>query len=155
MSRNAVSCVVTSLIVACVSVCTVPLAAQAPRTVRLIGNDSLHYAPPTFTAKPGERITVEMRTMSMQPAEQMSHNFVMLKPGSNIDAFVAAAAKEKLHGFMPPALKAQVLVATDMVAANGIAKVTFAAPTKPGVYAFFCTFPGHYSGGMKGTLVVK
>lgn len=154
MSRRLSLCVF-SLVVTCVSVFAVPLSAQAPRTIRLMGNDSLHYSFSTITAKPGERVTIEMRTMSMQSAEQMSHNFVMLKPGSNIDQFVAAAAKDKLHGFMPPALKAQVLVATDMVAAGDVAKVTFAVPAKPGTYTFFCSFPGHYSGGMKGTLIVK
>jgi uncharacterized cupredoxin-like copper-binding protein len=33
--------------------------------------------------------------------------------------------------------------------------VTFTVPKKPGVYTFICTFPGHFAGGMKGTLTVK
>lgn len=155
MSRNAVSSCVTSLIVAFVSVLSVPLAAQAPRTVRLMGNDSLHYSAPTINAKAGEKITIEMRTMSMQSADKMAHNFVLLKPGSSIDKFVAAAAKEKMRGFIPAALKAEILIASDMAAANEMVKVTFTVPSKPGTYTFFCSFPGHYSGGMKGTLIVK
>ena len=33
--------------------------------------------------------------------------------------------------------------------------VDFVAPTKPGKYMFICTFPGHFAGGMTGTLTVK
>jgi azurin len=31
--------------------------------------------------------------------------------------------------------------------------VTFRAP--PGTYTYLCTFPEHYAGGEKGTLVIK
>lgn len=134
---------------------TVVVAAQGPRTVNLTGNDSLQYSLTTITAKPGEKITVALRTMSMQPAAQMAHNFVILKPGSNVDQFTMMAGMARDHGYIPPQLKSQVLVSTAMVAANEVAKATFTAPTKPGTYTYFCTYPAHYSGGMKGTLIVK
>lgn len=130
-------------------------AAQAPRAVNLTGNDSLQYSLTTITAKPGEKITVALRTMSMQPASQMAHNFVILKPGSNVDQFTMMAGMARDHGYIPPQLKAQILVSTAMVGANEVAKATFTAPTKPGTYTYFCTYPAHFSGGMKGTLIVK
>lgn len=129
--------------------------AQAGRTINLSGNDSLQYSLQTITAKPGEKLTVVLRTMSMQPAAQMAHNFVILKPGANIDQFAMMAGMARDHGYIPPQFKAQILIATDMVAANEVTKATFTAPTKPGTYTYFCTYPAHFSGGMKGTLIVK
>ncbi len=129
--------------------------AQAGRTINLTGNDSLQYSLTTITAKPGEKLTVVLRTMSMQPAAQMAHNFVILKPGANIDQFAMMAGMARDHGYIPPQFKAQILIATDLVAANEVSKATFTAPTKPGTYTYFCTYPAHFSGGMKGTLIVK
>lgn len=131
------------------------ISAQAPRTIQVTGNDTLLYSVTTITAKPGEKLTVVLRTMSMQPASQMAHNFVILKPGSNVDAFVMAAGMAKDTGYMPPALKGQVLVASGMAAGGEKVSVTFTAPTKPGTYPYFCSYSGHYSGGMKGVLIVK
>ena len=131
------------------------VSAQAPRTIHLTGNDSLQYSLTTISAKPGEQITVSLRTMSMQPASQMAHNFVILKPGNNVDLFTMMAGLARNHGYLPPELKSQVLVSTAMVAANEVASVTFTAPTTPGTYTYFCTYPAHFSGGMKGTLIVK
>ena len=132
-----------------------PLGAQAGRTVNLTGSDTLQYSLTTITAKPGERLTVVLRTISMQPAAQMAHNFVILKPGANVDQFVMLAGMAKDQGFMPVKLKGQVLVSTDLAAANETMRATFTAPTKPGSYIYFCSFPAHFNGGMKGTLIVK
>jgi azurin len=129
--------------------------AQAARTINLTGSDTLQFSLKTITAKPGERLTVVLRTMSMQPASQMAHNFIILKPGANVDKFVMAAGMAKDQGYMPKALLSQVLVATDMAAANETVKATFTAPTKPGTYTYFCSYPAHFNGGMKGTLIVK
>lgn len=146
--------VVSSLTLATILATTV-VSAQAPRTINLTGNDSLQYSLTTIRAKPGEKITVALRTMSMQPASQMAHNFVILKPGSNVDQFTMMAGMARDHGYIPPQFKSQILVSTTMAAANEVVKVTFTVPTKPGTYPYFCTYPAHFSGGMKGTLVVK
>ncbi|MEO8624690.1 MAG: plastocyanin/azurin family copper-binding protein [bacterium] len=131
------------------------LSAQAARLVRLSADDSLHYSLTTITAKPGERLTIELRAMSMQPATQMAHNFVILRPGASVDKFVMMAGMARDTDYMPAALASQVLVASGFAAANEVVKTTFTVPTKPGAYTYFCTYPGHFNGGMKGTLVVK
>ena len=48
-----------------------------------------------------------------------------------------------------------MLAATRLIGNGETAEVTFTVPKKPGVYTFICTFPGHFAGGMKGTLTVK
>lgn len=152
-SRTLAFSVVTSLTL--VSILSGVVSAQGPRVITLTGNDSLQYSLTTITAKPGETITVALRTMSVQPATQMAHNFVILKPGSNVDQFTMMAGMARNHGYIPPHLKTQVLVSTAMVAANEVAKATFTAPANPGTYTYFCTYPAHFSGGMRGTLIVK
>jgi azurin len=130
-------------------------AAQASRKVHLTGNDSLQYSLATITARPGERLTVVLRTFSMQPASQMAHNFVLLKPGSDVNMFVMEAGMARDTDFLPPKLKSQVLVASALAGPGETVEVTFTAPARPGTYTYLCTYPGHYSGGMKGVLIVK
>lgn len=131
------------------------LAAQKPRVIQLTAGDDLHYSMPSIAAKPGELITVVLKTMSMQPADQLSHNFVLLKTDVQPMSFVMLAAMSKDHGYLPPALKDKVIVSTDMASAGQSVSATFHAPLGAGTYPYLCTFPGHFAGGMKGTLVVK
>lgn len=151
--RRILSVVVT--LAAMAAATPAPMDAQSGRLINITGNDSLQYSLTTIVAKPGERLTVALRTVSMQPAAQMAHNFVILKPGAKLDQFVMMAGMARDHGYLPPQLKDQVLVASEMVAANAVTRVTFTAPTKPGTYTYFCTFPAHFNGGMKGVLVIK
>ena len=133
----------------------VPLSANGSgRTIRLVGNDALTYSLPTITAKPAELLTVVLRTMSVQPAHQLAHNFVLLKPTAKVDGYIMAAAMARAENYLPAAQKAQVIVSTSMAAAGETATATFKAPAQPGRYPYVCTYPGHYNGGMKGTLIV-
>lgn len=129
--------------------------AAAPRVVTLGATETMKFEPATIQAKAGERLRVVLKPTGTMPKIAMAHNFVILKPGASIDKFVMMAGMARDHGYLPPQLKDQVLVATEMIGANQVSKVTFTAPAKPGTYTYFCTFPAHYAGGMKGTLVVK
>jgi len=132
-----------------------PLAAETARSIKLTGTDALAFSLPTITAKPGELLTVVLRTMSMQPADQLAHNFVLLKPTAKVDAFIMAAAMARTEGHLPAKLKDQVIVASALAAAGETTSATFRAPAQPGRYPYVCSFPGHYNGGMKGVLVVQ
>jgi azurin len=129
--------------------------APAPRTVTLTGSDTFRFAPDTITASPGESLHVVLKVVSQFPKTSMAHNFVMLKPGQDIMAFVSAAAQSGDHAYIPPQLQSQVLVASKLAGAGETVEVTFTAPAKAGSYTFFCSFPAHYLAGMKGTLVVR
>jgi azurin len=131
------------------------LDAQSPRTINLVGNDTLTYSLPTITAKPAEMLKVVLRTMSMQPASQMAHNFVLLKPGVDVDAFITAAALARKEAHLPGVYKTKIFVASDLAEPGSAVSVTFKAPGTPGRYSYVCSYPGHYNGGMKGVLVVK
>ena len=85
----------------------------------------------------------------------MVHNFVLLKAGTDVAAFDAAALMSKDTNYIPAALGEQILAKIDLLGPRKSGEVTFKAPTTPGDYPFLCTFPAHYQTGMKGFLTVK
>jgi azurin len=125
-----------------------------PRAITIGANDQMKFEPATIQAKPGEKLRIVLKPMGTMPKIAMSHNFVILKPGSNDAKFAEASAMAR-PDFIAPALKSQVLVATTLAGNGETVSAEFTAPAKPGRYTFICTFPGHYAAGMKGVLVVK
>ena len=130
-----------------------------PRLVALTVADpvgeKMSYSLGTITAKPGERLKVRLFSMGKLPSTVMTHNFVLLKSGSDPKKFSEAAAMAVSTGYIPTALKGQILAQTEMVGPGEKAEVVFTAPLKPGTYPFLCTFAGHFAAGMSGTLIVK
>lgn len=126
-----------------------------PRIVDITGNDQMKYSLTTITAKPGETLTVRLKSMGTLPKIAMGHNFVLLAKGTDATAFANAAASAYQTGYIPPAMKPKVLAMTTIVGPGETAEVTFKVPAAPGSYAFLCSFPGHFVAGMKGMLVVK
>jgi len=132
------------------------LAAQpAARTVELQVGDNMKYSVATITAKPGERLRIVLKDVGKMPKPAMAHNFVLLKKGSDPKRFADLSASARDTDFIAPALKTEVLASTGLVGPGETKEVTFGAPAEAGTYTFVCTFPGHFSLGMKGTLVVS
>jgi len=121
-----------------------PAAAAGPRTLELTAGDNMKYNINTLEAKPGERITVVLTNIGTQPKEVMGHNWILLKAGSDSEAFSKAATLAKDTEYFPAALSDQV-----------IAHIALLGPRKSGTYPFLCSFPAHFQVGMKGVLIVK
>ena len=134
-------------------------AGAPPRLVALTAGDpvgeKMSYSLSTITAKPGEKLKVRLFSMGKLPSTVMTHNWVLLKLGSDPKKFSEAAAMAVATGYIPAALKGQILAQTEMVGPGEKSEVVFTAPLKPGTYPFLCTFAGHFAAGMAGTLVVK
>ncbi|HEX5068847.1 MAG TPA: plastocyanin/azurin family copper-binding protein [Vicinamibacterales bacterium] len=134
-------------------------AAAAPRLVVLTVTDpvgeKMSYSKSVITAKPGERLKVRLISMGQLPRTVMTHNFVLLTLGSDPKKFSEAAALTPATGYIPAALKSQILAQADMVGPGEQSEVVFTAPKAPGSYPFLCTFAAHFGAGMSGTLVVK
>jgi azurin len=129
-------------------------ASGAVRVVTLNATDAMKFDPATIQAKAGEKLRIVLKPTSVMPKLAMAHNFVILKPGADVAAFVNASATAR-PDFIAPTLKSQVLVSTALAGGSETVSTELAAPKAPGRYTFICTFPGHYAGGMKGVLVVK
>ena len=130
-------------------------AAQAPRTVEIVGTDDMKYSVTTITAKPGETLQVRLVSKGKIPKVAMAHNFVLLKIGTDVLKLLKDGAAHRTTDFIAPASMSSVIAKTAMAGPGETVQVTFKAPDKPGQYPFICTFAGHYQAGMKGTLVVK
>jgi azurin len=136
-------------------------AAGAGRLIEIIGTDAggkYLFKPSVINAKPGEALLVRLRsvagTMGNMPKMAMSHNFVLIRAGVDAQKFVNDGIAAGFTGDYLPKQKDQMLASTPLAGVGETVEVSFKAPAA-GSYPFVCTFPGHYVGGMKGTLVVK
>jgi azurin len=129
--------------------------AGGARTVTLEGIDAMKFVPATIEAKRGETLHVVLKATTTMPKVAMAHNFVLLNQGADVTSFVNESMKARLTNYVPDSRKADVIAATGLAGKGETVEVTFTVPKKPGTYTFICTFPGHFAGGMKGTLVVK
>ena len=136
-------------------VAAVPVAAQQPRVIALRGDDSMKFSVTEIPAKPGELLKIRLTSTGTIPKEVMAHNFVLLKPGTDLNAFVMAAVMARDAGYIPASLKGQILANTSLAGPGETVEVTFTAPKMPGKYQFICSFAGHFQAGMTGVLVVK
>ena len=125
------------------------------RVVNITGNDAMKYNVTTIAAHPGESLRIVLKNVGSMPKIAMAHNVVILKPGTDGAAFVTAGIASRETEFIAPSAKADILAATALAGAGETVEVTFKVPAKPATYPFVCTFPGHYSVGMHGTIVAK
>jgi azurin len=134
---------------------TAAAAPAGPREIELTAGDTMKYNITAIEAKPGEEIKVSLTNIGTQPVEVMGHNWVLLKAGSDVAAFDAAALTAKVTGYFPESLSSEVIAHIELQGPRKTGEVTFKVPTTPGDYPFLCTFPAHYQVGMKGILTVK
>jgi azurin len=130
-------------------------AGTAPRPVVLTATDAMKYDVVSIPATRGETLRIRLKAVGTMPKLAMSHNVVLLKAGTNVQAFADKAINARATGFVPPELKAQVIAATALIADGEETEMTFTVPATPGRYDYLCTFPGHFAVGMKGVLIVK
>lgn len=132
-----------------------PAAAGAARTVELTGGDDMKYSVTEIAAKRGETIKIQLKNVGTLPKMAMAHNVVVLKPTTKLVEFNQAAAMARDTNFIPAAMKAEVVASTELAGPGETVEVTFKVPAVAGSYPYMCTFPGHFTAGMKGNIVVK
>jgi putative heme-binding domain-containing protein len=86
----------------------------------------------------------------------MPHNFVITAPGALEEVGTLAEAQATQpgaaeRGYVPDSKK--ILVRSRLLQPRESQKIDFTAPTKPGVYPYVCTYPGHWR-RMYGALYV-
>lgn len=132
---------------------TVVVAAPI-KSVTIVGRNDLRFSQDHITVAPGQKITLKLVNKSHLPASVMSHNWVLLKSGTDAGAFDNAARSAAGNDYIPASMTNRIIAHTAMVAGGHSDSVTFTAPKKPGDYEYICTFPGHFRAGMQGTLTV-
>jgi azurin len=134
---------------------TTAAAPAGPREIDITAGDTMKYSVTQIDAKPGEDLKVVLTNEGTLPIESMAHNWVLLKAGSDVAAFDAAALTSKDTNYIPAALTGEIIAKIDILGPRKSDEADFKAPTVPGDYPFLCTFPAHYQVGMKGVLTVK
>ncbi len=118
-----------------------------------------------------ERMKYTVEQFHVQPSQPVKivftnpdatdHNLLILTPGTLEEVGMAAneMARDPANAnsdFVPPEKQSLILQAAPMIGPTRRKQVhvlRFAAPEKPGIYPFVCTFPGHWV-VMKGNMVV-
>jgi azurin len=141
-----------------------PAKAAGPHTFELTASDQMKFTyegkesgpatPLRLEAKAGEDIKIVLTNAGTLPKETMGHNFVLLKPGSDVNAFSAAAMSAKDKDYVPDSLKDQVVGHTQLLGPRKSDEVNLKG-LAAGEYPFLCSFPAHAAVGMKGVLVVQ
>ncbi len=142
---------------------SIPLDVQAQnettepdRVIEMKGNDDLKFTVEDIEARPGEVVKVKLTTVSDFPKSAMAHNFVLLALDADPQKVASASAKAHKNEYIAPEMKEeQILAHTGLAGGEETVSVTFTVPEEPGDYEYICSFPGHFSGGMKGTLQVS
>ncbi len=126
---------------------------QATDHIELTGDDQMKYDKTLFKVKAGQDIKLTMKNIGKLPAAAMSHNVVVLLPGTDIQAFGEAAVTAKDTEHIPQNMLSDVLGHTKMLGPGESDEITIKFP-EAGVYDFICTFPGHF-GTMRGKIVAE
>jgi len=125
-----------------ISVAVVRSNAQKTTGIRSIiieTVDGLQYDVVRFKVKPGEKVKITLKNVS-----DMNHNLLIVKPGARLKVINAAlqlAEKGPQMDYIPKV--SDVLWSIPLISTGQTKSVTFTAPSKPGVYPYVCTFPGH------------
>ncbi|NJM41094.1 MAG: hypothetical protein HC853_10100 [Anaerolineae bacterium] len=113
---------------------------------------SFKYTKASLEAPAGSKVTLKFNNKT-DAAAAVGHNWVLTKKGKEETVVNNGTAAGDANGWMKPN-DADIIAHTKLIKGGESDSVTFDAPAA-GTYAFFCTFPGHYAGGMKGDLVIK
>lgn len=114
--------------------------------IELTANDQLKYDKIELHVKANEKVTLTLKNIGTMPKESMGHNFVLLKDGTDLQAFAAEAVNAPDH---IPASNPAILAHTRLLGAGESETIEFTVPA--GQYTYICSFPGHYL-TMTGTL---
>ena len=118
-------------------------------TIRPVGNE-MKYDTDSITVPAGAEVTLIFENTATLPT--MIHNVVVLTTNEDEDANRVGMAALTAPEFLPE--DEAIFVATPMAQPGETVRVSFTAPTTPGVHRYICTYPGHYA-LMQGVLTVS
>ncbi len=139
-----------------------PVEEKAPATttsddavaeVTITGNDQMKYDKDEIRVKAGQKVKLTLKHVGTMDKSVMGHNWVLLKPGTDMAEVGQAAVDAADSDYIPAAFKDKIIAHTKMLGGGESDTIEFEAPA-PGTYTFMCTFPGHYA-LMHGKFIVE
>ena len=128
--------------------------AADPKKVEIGATDQMKYDTTDITVKVGQPLTITLTNNGSLPKAAMAHDLVVLRPGTDAEAFVAACSTHAADNYLAPDQADKMLRATKLLGPGETDTITF-TPKAAGTYEYVCTFPAHYAAGMKGTITVE
>jgi azurin len=132
-----------------------PAPQNGSKVFALTANDTMKYDLTRLEVVAGDEVRLTLTNAGAMPREQMAHNWILLKAGSDPAAFANAAVTRKADDYVPSELADEVIARTRLLGPRQSDTIEFKAPATPGEYPYLCTFPGHFVSGMRGVLVVR
>ncbi len=127
-------------------------AVTSGNTIVLNGGDDMKFDQTAITVTANEVVKLTLNHTGKMSKEAMGHNFVLLKPGTDINKFATEAIAAKDNDYVPTNAAA-VLAHTKVLSGGESDSIEFTI-TEKGEYPFICSFPGH-SAIMQGVITVK
>jgi len=145
----------TYLLLACIALLTPSHAATPPVKVEVTVNDQIRYSTKKLEGKVGVPMEITLKHIGKIPKASMSHNLVILKPGSMVAMISAKCGQAKDNNYIATdaETKAAILAFAPQLGPGESHVIKF-TPKEAGEYPFLCTFPGHF-GEMNGVISVK
>lgn len=116
------------------------------------GNDQMRFNLKEIKVASGDQVKLTLKHVGQLDKNVMGHNFVLLKPGVDINDFGKKALKAKDNDYIPVD-STDMIVHTKMLGGGEEVTITFDAP-EAGTYEFICSFPGHVA-LMNGKFIVE
>ncbi|MDT0689593.1 azurin [Salegentibacter sp. F188] len=120
--------------------------------VSLSAGDQMQFDKNEIKVKAGSTVKLTLTHTGEMDEKVMGHNFVLLKEGTDINAFGQKAMQAADNNYIPEDGE-QVIAYTEILGGGESATIEFNAP-EAGTYDFICSFPGHYA-IMKGKFIVE
>lgn len=121
-------------------------------TIEISGNDQMKFNLQEIKVKAGEQVTLTLKNNGTLAKQAMGHNFVLLAPGTDVEAFAMKAMTKQDADYIPSEMNASILAHTKLLGPGESDTITFTVPK--GEYEFICSFPGHW-GTMRGKLIAE
>jgi len=128
-----------------------PAASESSNTVVITSNDQMRFDLDEIKVKAGQPVTLTLKNVGSLSKEAMGHNWVLLKPGTDVAAFAMEAMSQKQNEFIPAGSNA-IVAHTKLLGPDESDTIKFTV--EKGEYEFICSFPGHY-GIMRGRLIAE
>ena len=125
-----------------------------PRLITISGNDDMKFTVSKLNVKAGEALALTLTNAGELPKEAMSHNWVLLTKGTDAQKLIAAGAEHPESDYITSDFASHILAKTKLLGPLESDTITFTAPSEAGDYEYVCTFPDHYTRGMKGVMTV-
>ena len=126
--------------------------AQDKVEITIEGNDRMQFNLNEIKVEAGQTVVLTLKHVGKLPEAAMGHNWVLLKQGTDIQKFGAAASKAAENDYIPKDTD-NVIVHTELIGGGQQTTIEFTAP-EAGTYDYICSFPGHYA-LMKGKFIVE